>query len=109
MAYDEGLADRIRVALLDQPGTTEQKMFGGLTFLINGNMCCGVIKDEFMARVGPQQYDGALSRPHARLMEFTGRPMAGMVMVAPDGVAQDEDLTEWVAMGVRFAGALPPK
>jgi TfoX/Sxy family transcriptional regulator of competence genes len=109
MAYSEDLARRIRSTLEDQPGLREKKMFGGLAFLLNGNMCCGIVRDEMMARVGPEQYQAALAMPHARPMDFNGRPMTGMVFVGPEGVATDDTLAEWVQMGVRFAGALPPK
>src|SRR5262245_12218256 len=109
MAYSEELAHRVRTALQDQPGLSEKKMFGGIAFMLNGNMCCGIVKDELMARVGPEQYAAALAKPHARVMEFTGRPMTGMVFVDPGGIADDDALADWVKMGVRFAGSLPPK
>ena len=109
MAYSEELAHRVRAALQDQPGLSEKKMFGGIAFMLNGNMCCGIVKDELMARVGPEQYAAALAKPHARAMEFTGRPMTGMVFVDPCGIADDDALADWVKMGVRFAGSLPPK
>ncbi len=79
MAYDEGLAQRIREALDDRPGIAERKMFGGLCFTLNGNMACGVTGDELMVRVGPDKHAEALERPHARKMDFTGRPMKGLV------------------------------
>ena len=105
--YDESLATRVRLLL--EPGTfTEIKMFGGLCVMVNGNMACGVIRDEMMVRVGPSNYENALSRPHARPMEFTGRPMVGMVSVGVEGL-DDESLAGWVEMGAGFAGSLPPK
>ncbi len=109
MAYSEALAQRIRVTLQDELGVTERKMFGGLCFMLRGNMCCGVLKDELMLRVGAEQHAAALERPHARMMDFTGKPMKGMVYVDTDGVATDEALAEWVQWGVNFAGSLPPK
>ena len=86
MAYDETLADRVRAVLSGRPGLTEKKMFGGLSFLLHSSMACGIVKDELMVRVGPDGYDEALAQPHARLMDFTGRPMKGMVYVARDGL-----------------------
>jgi hypothetical protein len=109
MAYNETLAHRVRAVVSDRPGLSEKKMFGGLAFMLNGNMCCGIVKEELMVRVGPDQYEAALARPHARRMDFTGRPMKGMVYVAEPGFAADETLAEWVAMGADFAGSLPAK
>ena len=109
MAYDEGLAQRIREALDERSDVAEKKMFGGLAFLLGGNMCVGVVGDDLLVRVGPHAYDEALCEPHARKMDFTGRPMKGLLFVAADGLESDADLHRWVARGVRFAGALPPK
>ena len=92
MTYDEGLAERIRETLGEPPGLTERKMFGGIAFMLNGNMACGIIRDELMARVGPDAFDQALSRPHVREMDFAGRPMKGMVFVEPAGVEDDAAL-----------------
>lgn len=108
MAYDEGLAERLRVALDDQRGVSEKKMFGGLCFLIDGKMCCGIVKDELMVRVGAEQHAEALRRPHARPMDFTGRPMKGFVYVAPEGLDAERDLEAWVALGVSCARASKP-
>jgi TfoX/Sxy family transcriptional regulator of competence genes len=109
MPYDDGLAQRIREVLDEQPRVSEKQMFGGLAFLIGGNMCAGVVADELMVRVGPDQYEEALARPHAREMDFTGRPMRGLVYVAAEGFESDDDLHEWIARGVRFASSLPVK
>ena len=109
MAYSETLAQRIRSVLADQPGTRERKMFGGVAFMVNGNMCCGVIKDDLMVRVGPDRHEEALALPHARPMDFTHRPMKGMVYVDPVGVVADAALVEWVQRGLEFALSLPPK
>ena len=109
MAYDEGLAQRIRECLAEDPRITEKKMFGGLAFLVDGNMCCGIVRDELMVRVGPDGYGDALAQPHAREMDFTGRALKGMVYVGIDGFESDEDLAAWVGRGMAFAGALPPK
>jgi hypothetical protein len=84
-------------------------MFGGLSFLLGGNVACGVLGEELVVRVGPDAHEEALARPHARPMDFTGRPMAGWVYVAAAGVADEEALREWVEAGTRFAGRLPPK
>ena len=115
MAYDEDVADRIRAALADQDGAhtaygvTEKKMFGGLAFMVNGHMCCGLAKGELMVRVGPDQYEEALAQPHARVMDFTGRPMKGLVYVDSEGYESDEDLQAWVDRGLNFVTSLPPK
>jgi TfoX/Sxy family transcriptional regulator of competence genes len=109
MAYDEGLAQRIREILDERGDVAEKRMFGGLAFLLGGNMCVGVVGDDLMVRVGPGAYEEALRQPHARKMDFTGRPMKGLLFVAADGLLEDADLRLWVERGVRFAGALPPK
>ena len=109
MAYDEAMAYRIRAALADQDGVTEKKMFGGLAFMVNGHMCCGLAKDNLMLRVGSDQYEACLAQPHAREMDFTGRPMRGMIYVDEAGYAADEDLQTWVNRGLAFVTTLPPK
>ena len=109
MAYDEQLAQRVRGALAGEAHLAERKMFGGLAFMLNGNMSCGIIRDTLMVRVGAAQYADALAQPYTREIDFTGRPMTGMVIVDPAGVASDEALTDWVHRGVRFATSLPPK
>ena len=109
MAYDEGLAQRVREHLAEDRRVTEKKMFGGLAFMVAGNMCCGIVGDELMVRVGPDAYEDALARPHARAMDFTGRAMKGMVYVGVDGVESDDDLAGWVDRGLAFAGSLPAK
>ena len=109
MAYDEALAARIRSAFEGKPGVTERKMFGGVAFMVSGNMACGVTGDEIMVRVGPDNHEDALSRPHARPMDFTGRPMRGMVYVARPGFESDQDLAAWVESGASFARSLPSK
>lgn len=110
MAYSEALAERVREALVPRgDAVTEIKMFGGLCFTLQGNMCVGVVGDDLMVRVGPDDYDGALNRPHVREMDFTGKPMRGLVYVGPDGVSDDDDLESWVRWGVSFASSLPPK
>jgi hypothetical protein len=109
MPYDEGLAQRVRTALTDEAGVDEKKMFGGLAFMLHGHMCCGVIKDTLMVRVGPEQYAAALARRHAHELDFTGRPMTGMVVVEPAGLASNAELGDWVGHGVRYASSLPPR
>jgi TfoX/Sxy family transcriptional regulator of competence genes len=109
MAYDEGLAQRLREATEDLPGVAEKKMFGGLCFLVSGNMSLGIVGEELMVRVGKDAYASALGEPHAREMDFTGRAMKGMVYVGVEGFESDEDLEAWVARGIAFASSLPPK
>ena len=109
MPYDEALARRVREALGDRSDVSEKSMFGGLAFLLRGNMCVGVIRGELMIRVGPKAHDTLVREPHAREMDFTGRPMKGFVHVAGKGLASDGDLQGWVARGVSFAASLPPK
>jgi len=109
MAYDESLAGRVRALLAEQTELSERKMFGGLAFMVRGNMCCGIVGEELMVRVGPEQYTAALAQPHAREMDFTGRPMRGMVMVANDGLASDEALERWIRQCILFVSSLPSK
>jgi TfoX/Sxy family transcriptional regulator of competence genes len=109
MAYDESLAGRVRALLADQIELSERKMFGGLAFMARGNMCCGIVGEELMVRVGPEQYAAALAQPHAPEMDFTGRPMRGMVMVAANGLASDESLEQWIRQGIMFVSSLPSK
>jgi len=109
MPYDEGLAERIRGGLGGHAGISEMRSFGGLWFLLNGNMSCGVLNDEYVVRVGPGAYDDALAREHARPMDFTGRPMRGWVYIAPDGFGEDAELDGWIALGLEFASSLPVK
>jgi TfoX/Sxy family transcriptional regulator of competence genes len=109
MAYDEGLAQRIREALDEPPGFVEKKMFGGIGFMLQGNLACGVIGDELIVRVGPDRYEHALAKPHTRPFDFTGRPMTGWITLAPGGYESDNDLRRWVEQGINFAKSLPPK
>ena len=109
MAYDENLAQRLRAAFDGTPGVVEKKMFGGLAFMIGGNMFCGIVGDRLMVRVGPGQFEEALKLPHARPMDFTGRPMKGMIYVEPAGIDSDGRLKEWVNRGMKFVSTLPPK
>jgi hypothetical protein len=109
MAYDEGLAERIRAALEDVAGVTEKRMFGGIAFLVRGNMGVGIVQDKLMVRVGPESYDRMLRQRHVRRMDFTGRPMKGFVYVVPAGYETDEGLARWVGAGVAHATSLPAK
>jgi TfoX/Sxy family transcriptional regulator of competence genes len=109
MSFDEGLAQRIRELLDERADVSERRMFGGVAFLVNGNMAVGVVKSELMVRVGPDTHAAALREPHARPMDFTKRPMKGFVFVAEAGVEEDAQLSGWVERGVRFAASLPPK
>jgi hypothetical protein len=109
MAYDDYLADRIRQRLGKRRGLTEKEMFGGLGFMLNGNICCGIIGDEMIARVGPEVGEAALREPHTRPFDFTGRPMKGWIFVEAEGVDDEGALDRWVERAVAFAGSLPPK
>ena len=109
MAFDEGLAERIRDLIADQAYISERKMFGGLCFMLDGNMCFGIVGSELMVRVGPDAYEEALTLPHAREMDFTGRSMKGMVYVGEAGIGEDEDLDVWLTRGTSYAASLPPK
>jgi hypothetical protein len=107
MAYDEDLADRVRAVLAGQ-AVTERQMFGGLAFMIGGHMACGVVKDTLMVRLGPEAASHALDQPHVRPMDFTGRPMKGMVFVEPAGLHESE-LRHWAGAAAEYARSLPPK
>lgn len=110
MAYDEELAHRIRAVFADRNvDPLEQHMFGGLAFMVRGHMTVGVMGDELMVRVGTDAHDDAVTQRHAREMDFTGRPMRSMVIVAPAGFDDDADLSCWVDRGLAFTTTLPPK
>ena len=110
MAYDEQLATRIRAVLADaQTPVVEKKMFGGLCFMVSGHMCVGIVHDDLMVRVGPNAYEKALTLAHARPMDFTGRPLRGMVYVAAAGVKTKRQLVSWLDRGRSFVNSLPPK
>jgi hypothetical protein len=107
VAYSEQLADRMRALLSDRDDVAERRMFGGLTFMVGGHMCCGVHGEELIVRLHPDDEDAALSRPNARPMDFTARPMRGFVTVAPDGL-KGQALGRWVALAVAHAETQPP-
>lgn len=109
MAYDEGVAQRVREALEEYPNMAEKRMFGGLAFMLNGHMCIGVIGSELMVRVGPEQYAECLELPHARQMDFTGQPLTGFLFIDEAGIEADKDLRAWVKRATRFVISLPPK
>jgi TfoX/Sxy family transcriptional regulator of competence genes len=100
MAYDERLAERVRRAMPAGAPLTEKRMFGGLTFMVNGVMCCGVLKDQLVVRVGKAGHDEAVAQPHARPMDFTGRPMRGFVYVKPEGLRTARALKAWIQRGL---------
>lgn len=109
MAYDPGLAQRIRELLADRPGISERHMFGGVAFLLDGHMFAGLSGSDLMARVGPERYADALALPHVRPMDFTGKPLKGYVYIAADGLTEDRDLRAWVDWCAGFVARLPPK
>jgi TfoX/Sxy family transcriptional regulator of competence genes len=108
MAYNTQLAERIR-AQLDRIPFVEKKMFGGIGFLLNGNMACGVHKDAMIVRVDPEKHGSLLKKPHVRPFDMTGRPMKGWLVVDQDGFKTDKQLNTWIKEGVEFALTLPPK
>ncbi|MEM7301083.1 MAG: TfoX/Sxy family protein [Pseudomonadota bacterium] len=104
------IADRLRHLLMDDPNISEKKMFGGVCFMLNGNMLCGPVKNgDLMLRVGKDYEDEVRARPHTRPMDFTGKPMKGFVFVDQAGLETEAELKEWVSLARRFVGALPPK
>jgi TfoX/Sxy family transcriptional regulator of competence genes len=109
MAYDEGLAERIRGVLDEVAGVSEKRMFGGIAFLVRGHMSVGIVQDKLMVRVGKDSYDRVLRERHARRMDFTGRPMKGFIYVVPAGYESDADLERWVHLGVSHVTSLPAK
>jgi TfoX/Sxy family transcriptional regulator of competence genes len=110
MAYDEDLANRIRELIADADGLTEQRMFGGLAFLIGGNMSVAASgQGGLLVRVDPEETDALLKRPHASPFEMRGRSMRGWLRVEPDGVRTKRQLEPWVKRGVTYARSLPPK
>jgi hypothetical protein len=110
MAYDEELAERVRAALAERVHLLdERKMFGGLAFMVEGHMCCGVLGEDLMLRLGPEAAEAALEEDHVRPMDFTGRPMPGMVFAGPEAVADDGDLARWLERALEFNASLPPR
>jgi TfoX/Sxy family transcriptional regulator of competence genes len=109
MAYDEELAGRVRGLLPKRKAIAEKKMFGGVAFLLNGNMCVGLRGEELIVRLNPEETDQALAKPHTRIFDMTGRPMKGWILVKSAGVASEDALAKWVSVGVSYAASLPAK
>ncbi len=109
MAFSKALADEIRARIGDHPGLTERQMFGGIAFMLNGNMAVGVSGEELMVRVGKEGHDEAMSLPGARIFDMSGRPMRGWILVGTEGIDSDDDLDTWISRGVAWAETLPPK
>ena len=109
MSFDEGLAERIREQLQDRTDVEEKRMFGGLCFMVSNHMCCGIVKDTLMARVGPENYEECLTKKHVSEKDFTGKAMKGMVYVAPEGIESDYSLAKWIGICSSFVESLPPK
>ncbi|MGC2449191.1 MAG: TfoX/Sxy family protein [Candidatus Sulfotelmatobacter sp.] len=109
MAFDENLAERLRLLFRGKYRVTEKKMFGGLAFMVNGHMCCGIVATDLVVRTGPDAFEDALERPNTRPMDFTGRPMKGFVYVVPAGYRSDRDLKSWAQSGLDFVLSQPPK
>jgi len=109
MAFDEDLARRVRDILSEEDTFNEKRMFGGLAFMVKGHMCCGVIGQDLVVRVGEDQHEQALAELHTRVMDFTGRPMKGFVYVSPLGYRSKTNLRKWIRRGLRFVSSLPAK
>ncbi len=109
MAFDAGLAQRVREILSDRDGITERRIFGGLAFMQHGHMFVGISGSDLMARVGAERHADALALPHVRQMDFTGRPMNGYVYIGADGLSEDRDLKAWVDWCAGFVAGFPPK
>ncbi|MGB6123251.1 MAG: TfoX/Sxy family protein [Bacteroidota bacterium] len=109
MAYDECLAERLREALKGQRRLVEKKMFGGIAFMVRGNMCCGVQGNDLMARIGTAEFEAMLKKPHAREMDFTGKPLKGFLYIDQAGLKTERQLGYWVEKSLKFVLSLPPK
>ena len=109
MAYDERLMERVLDILGAEPSLVQKQMFGGGAVMLQGNLACGVIRSDLIVRVPKDEYEAALTRPHVREMDFTGRPMRGWVVVGPEATDDDGSLQDWVATGAAYALGLPPK
>jgi len=109
MAFDEGLAQRVREAVGALPRVTERRMFGGLAFMVEGKMFVGISGSKLMARVGADRYQDALTLPHVRVMDFTGKPMKGYVYIDPPGLVEDSALAAWVSWCASHVARLPAK
>ncbi len=109
MAFDPILADRIRQYFARNRNFTEKKMFGGICFLLDGNMCCGVLGDELIIRVKPEEGEAILREKHTRVFDFSGRPSKNMMFVGPGALQKDADLERWLQITLKYVQSLPPK
>lgn len=109
MVFDDKLAGRIREAVANTKGIEEKKMFGGVAYMLDGRMFCGVLKDDLIVRVGPDQYGEALAVPHVRPMDMKGMPLKGFMFVGPQGCRTRKDLERWIRTGMDYAATLPRK
>jgi TfoX/Sxy family transcriptional regulator of competence genes len=109
MAFDETLAGRVRPILAEAKGAGEKKMFGGIAFLVRGNMAAGILGDELVVRIDPAETESALREPGTRIFDITGRPMKGWIMIRADALRRGKKLDTWVRRGVAYAQSLPPK
>jgi TfoX/Sxy family transcriptional regulator of competence genes len=109
MAYDEGLAERIRSVIDGRSNVTEKEMFGGVAFMLGGKMFVGIVKDDLLVRVGPERYAESLKRRHVRPMDFTGKPMTGYIFVGSAALDADAELEHWIRLGAQFVATLPSK
>jgi TfoX/Sxy family transcriptional regulator of competence genes len=109
VAYDEQLADRVRDLLAARGDVSERKMFGGIAFMVAGNMACGVLDEDLIVRLDRDESERALREDGVRPFDFTGKPMKGIVYVSPERTSDDEGLAEWVETGADHAASLPPK
>jgi hypothetical protein len=109
LAYDQRLAEEIRARIGRHSGLTEKQMFGGIAFMLHGNMAVGVSGHELMVRVGKDAHEEAVSRPGARIFDLSARPMRGWILVSPEGFPTDTDLDNWIQQGIVYAESLPPK
>ena len=109
MAYNEDLAKRIRTKLKSRSGLTEKRLFGGIGFLVSGNMACGVHKQDLIIRLSNNDFDLAIKDPNVRVFDLGGRPMRGWILVSSGGYSSDESLQDWIKKGIAFARSLPAK
>lgn len=109
MPYDHELATQIRAQLADQLNLSEREMFGGIGFMLSGNMLCGVLQDSLIVRVGAECYQESLAKPHTRLFHTRGRPLKGWVMVDPPGLKSEQDLKKWLSIALDYTSKLPAK
>jgi len=109
MAYDPGLAERLAALIGLRPDMEEKKMFGGIVWMLNGNMCVGVWRDYLIVRIGEQAYEKIKTAPGVGPMDITGKPMKGWAKVGPDGIAEDDALKRYLDLAIEFVGGLAPK